>query len=268
MSTHLRHASERMEAAALEALHTGASDEIRDRLGLHLDKIDGTTVSIVANDPSPLFNRAVGLGLYRPADEDSIERICAAYREHEVERFYLGAHPEARPDGIEHILERAGLKSDRGWVKFERGPDPAQAAESRLEVREIGEGHLEDFAQIATNAYGLTPEAALLVRGLIDRPGYHLYMTFDGGTPAGTGGMIIDGECAWFELAATDPAFRQLGSQRALLARRIDDALDAGCTRMLTCTGEPVPGDPQHSYHNIEWAGFEPKFVRQNWVPK
>ncbi|MFP8958697.1 hypothetical protein ACLI4Y_18485 [Natrialbaceae archaeon A-CW3] len=56
MSTHLRHESERMEAAALEALHAGASDEIRDRLGLHLDTIDGTTVSIVATDPSPLFN--------------------------------------------------------------------------------------------------------------------------------------------------------------------------------------------------------------------
>ncbi len=63
MSTRLRHASERMEAAALEALYVGASDEIRERLGLHLDTIDGTTVSIVENDPSPLFNRAVGFGL-------------------------------------------------------------------------------------------------------------------------------------------------------------------------------------------------------------
>ena len=53
MSTHLSHVSERMEAAALDALHAGASDEIRHRLGLHLATIDGTTVSVVANDPSP-----------------------------------------------------------------------------------------------------------------------------------------------------------------------------------------------------------------------
>ncbi len=153
-------------------------------------------------------------------------------------------------------------------MKFERGPDPAPAAESDLEVREIGEEHVHEFGRIATNAYGLTPDAALSVRGLIDRPGFHLYMTFEGDTPVGTGAMIIDGECAWFELAATDPEFRQRGSQRALLARRIEDAVDVGCARLLTCTGEPVPGDPQHSYHNIEWAGFEPQFVRQNRVPK
>ena len=268
MSTRLRHASERMEVAALEALHSGASDEIRDRLGLHLDKIDGTTVSTVANDPSPLFNRAVGLGLNEPATEDSIERICAAYREHDVERFYLGVHPEARPDGIEQLLDNAGLQSDRGWMKFERGPDPAPAAEPRLEVREIGEEHVDEFGRIAASAYGMTPDAAALVRGLLDRPGFHLYMTFDGNTPAGTGAMAIDGDRAWFEWAATDPAFRRRGSQRALLARRIEDAVAAGCTRLLTCTGEAVPDDPQHSYHNIEWAGFEPTFVRENWVPR
>ena len=210
----------------------------------------------------------MGLGLNRPATEDSIERIHAAYREHGIERFYLGVHPAARPDGIEQLLETAGLKPDRGWMKFERGIDPAPAAESDLEVREIGEEHVHEFGRIATNAYGLTPDAALSVRGLIDRPGFHLYMAFEGDTPVGTGAMLIDGEFAWFELAATDPEYRQRGSQRALLARRIEDAVNAGCMRLLTCTGEPAPGDPQHSYHNIEWAGFEPKFVRENWVPK
>ena len=268
MSPHLPHVSERMEAAGLEALHAEASHELRRRLGLRLERIAGTMVSIVANDPSMLLNRAVGLGLNEPATEDGIERICAVYREHDVERFYLGIHPEAHPAGIEQLLEKVGLQSDRGWMKFERGPDQAPTAESNLEVREIGAEHVDDFGRIATSAYGMTPEAAGLVRGLIDRPGVHLYMTFDGATPAGTGAMAIDGDRAWFEWAATDPEFRQRGSQRALLARRIEDAVDAGCTRLLTCTGEAVPGDPQHSYHNIEWAGFEPKFVRGNWVPK
>ncbi len=256
-----------MEAAGLEAVHVGASDEVRGRLGLHLDRIDGTVVSIVTNDPSPLLNRAVGLGVNRPATQDGIERICAAYREHDVEGFYLGVHPEARPHSIQQLLEKAGLTPDRGWIKFERGPDPAPTAESNLEVREIGEEYVDDFGAIAAAAYGMTPAAALVVRGLVDRPGFHLYMTFEGDTPAGTGAMAIDGDRAWFEWAATDPEFRQRGSQRALLARRIEDAVAAGCTRLMTCTGEPVPRDPQHSYHNIEWAGFEPTFVRENWIP-
>ncbi len=268
MSIQLQYMSERLEATALEAIHEGASDEMQSQLGMHLEWVNDTMVSIVSDDPSTLLNRAIGLGVNLPATEDGIKRICEAYREHGVESFYLGVHPDSLPDDIERLLEDGGLKSGRGWMKFERGPDPAPTAASDLEVREIGEEHIDEFGRIATSAYGMTAEASVLVRGLIDRPGFHLYMTFDGDAPAGTGGMFIDGDCAWFEWAATDPTFRQRGSQRALLARRIEDALDAGCTRLLTCTGAPVPGDPQHSYHNIEWAGFEPRFVRENWIPK
>jgi hypothetical protein len=32
-------------------------------------------------------------------------------------------------------------------------------------------------------------------------------------------------------------------------------------------TGEAVPGDDQHSYHNIERAGFEEAYLRENWIP-
>lgn len=258
---------ERMEAAGIAALHEEASEEVRQRLGLRLAHINGTTVSIAAHDPSPLLNRAVGLGLHEPANAEGIERICAAYEEHEIDHFYVGIHPEARPADVRDILGQAGLEPARGWMKFERPPDPAPMATSNLSVRKIGEDHVEDFGRIAAAAYGMIPDAGSLVRGLIGRPGSHLYMTFDGDTPAGTGLLAVDGDCAWFEWASTDPAFRQRGSQRALLARRIEDAIDAGCTRLMTCTGEAVPGDPQHSYHNIEWAGFKPTFVRENWTP-
>ena len=44
-------------------------------------------------------------------------------------------------------------------------------------------------------------------------------------------------------------------------------ALDAGCTSLVTMTGESVPGDEQHSYRNIERAGFEEAYLRENWIP-
>ena len=260
--------TEQLETVGLEVLHTIAGDELRARLGLRLERIEGTVISIAANDPSILLNRSIGLGLSSPATEDAIERLCAVYRAHDVEHFYLGVHPAARPDDIAQLLANAGLKSGRRWMKFERGPDPTPSVESSLEVREIGEEHVNDFSRIAVAGFGLTSAAGALFRGLIDRPGFRLYMTFDGDTPAGTGLVYIDGDHAWFDWAATDPEFRQLGSQRALLARRIEDAVAAGCTRLMTATGEAVPGNPQHSYHNIEWAGFEPKFLRENWIPE
>ena len=103
--------SERIEARELKALHAEASDGLRDRLGLSLGRIDGAMVSIAANDPSILLNRTMGLGLTRGATEEGIERIRATYHDHGVEQFYVGVHPEVRPDRIEQYLANAGLES-------------------------------------------------------------------------------------------------------------------------------------------------------------
>jgi hypothetical protein len=32
-------------------------------------------------------------------------------------------------------------------------------------------------------------------------------------------------------------------------------------------TGEAVPGDKQHSYRNIQKAGFKEAYLRENWIP-
>lgn len=71
----------------------------------------------------------------------------------------------------------------------------------------------------------------------------------------------------WFDFGATAPAFRRRGSQAALLAARVERALDLGCRAMYTCTGVAVPGDPQHSYKNILKAGFREDYVRANYAP-
>lgn len=258
---------ERLEWDMLAALHAGADAATRERLGLRLEEIDGTLVSVAARDPSIMLNRALGLGLVQPATPATVGAIRERYRDTGIERFFLHVHADARPAGIETLLEDAGLQPHRRWMKFERGPEPPPQATSTLAVRAIGTQHARDFGRIAAAAFDLTPQSAALFPGLVDRPGYRLYMSFDGDEPAGTGLLYVDGGDAWLDWGATDPAFRGRGSQRALLARRIADAAAAGCTRLVTCTGEAMPGDPQHSYHNIEWAGFRAAQARANWIP-
>jgi hypothetical protein len=53
-----------------------------------------------------------------------------------------------------------------------------------------------------------------------------------------------------------------------LLAARVAKAIELGAKLISTETGEEVPGDPQHSYHNIVKAGFREAVVRENWVPQ
>lgn len=260
-------ASERLERAMLEAMHLGAPNETRVQLGLEVDEIGGTLVSIAAGDPSIMLNRAIGLGLQTPAAAATIGAIDERYAAAGIGRFFLHRHPEAKPEELERLLTDAGLRSHRRWMKFTRGTDAPPRARTSLEVQEIGAEHAEAFGKIAAAAFDLSPAAAPLFGGLVERAGFHLYMAFDSAQPAGTGLLYIDGSDAWLDWGATDPAQRGRGAQRAVLARRIADALAAGCTRLMTCTGEEVPGDPQHSYHNIEWAGFRPEYLRENWIP-
>jgi len=103
--------------------------------------------------------------------------------------------------------------------------------------------------------------------GLVGRPGWRVYMSFDGDEPAGCGAMLVHGSVAWFDWAATRPEFRCCGSQSAIMARRITDAGRLGCRWLVTATGEALEGDPQHSYRNILRAGFARSHVRANWVP-
>jgi hypothetical protein len=39
-----------------------------------------------------------------------------------------------------------------------------------------------------------------------------------------------------------------------------------GATVVVTETGETVDGRPEHSYRNILRAGFEPAYVRPNYI--
>ena len=261
--------AERAERTALADLHAGAPPGARQRLGLELDEIEGVLLSLARRAPTILVNRVIGLGVERPAERRVIDEIVARYRQAGVDRYFLHLEPCAEPAELPGWLEAAGLTAyHRGWAKFVRGTEAPSAARSDLEVRLIGAEHAQDFGRIAATAFGLSEEWAPIVAGLVGRPGWRVYLSFDGETPAGSGAMRIHEGVAWLDWAATLPEFRRRGSQGAIMQRRITDALELGCSAMATATGEAVEGDPQHSYRNILRAGFRVSHVRANWVPR
>jgi hypothetical protein len=62
------------------------------------------------------------------------------------------------------------------------------------------------------------------------------------------------------------PEHRRKGSQNAILAARITAAAESGCDVVATETGEPRDGEPGGSWRNIARAGFEPQYVRPNYL--
>lgn len=262
-------ASERIERSALTDIHAAATPELRIRLALDCVASGSTLVSVAgALPPSAIvINRALGLGLDRPATETSVARIIDRYRDAGVERYFVQVHPDSETPDLVAWLESLGLEKARGWQKFARTIEPAPEVKTDLRIEPIGAKHADAFARIVCDAFDLGDAAQPWLATLPGRANWHVFMSFAGNEPAGTGALFVEDGIGWTDFGATAPEFRRRGSQGAILACRIDHAIELGCKEIHTCTGEDVAGDPQHSYRNILKMGFEASYVRANYAP-
>ena len=134
------HLAEELERAALEDLHQAASSELRSSLGISGQTLGSAFVSVASTLPASaiVINRAVGIGLRKPATEETIQQIIDAYQSMGVDRYFLQIHPAAEPSTISTWLHDRGLEKARGWQKFSRGREAAPTARTDLTIREIG----------------------------------------------------------------------------------------------------------------------------------
>jgi len=259
--------SEHIEIAALMDLHDAAPPDLKHLLALESITKASAQISIAGTLPESaiVINRTLGIG---PAvTPQMIQDVVGAYRDRGVRRYFVQVDRRRTPNQIARWLLSTGLEKARGWQKFRRGRDAIELAETELKVQEIGAEYGLEFAQIVCNAFDLGIQAEPWLAELPGRQNWHIFMSFEGDQPVGTGALFMQDGIGWTDWGATAPEFRKRGSQRSLLAIRIERALELGCASIFTCTGEDVPGDPQHSYSNIMRAGFEEHYLRENYAP-
>jgi GNAT superfamily N-acetyltransferase len=263
---------EAIERDALISLHNSATDEDRQAAGLSLETISGVTVSIAAKLPptATAVNRAIGLGLDRPAEPETITALADAYERAGVGSYIVHWHPDASPSRAATWIAGRGFVRAPGWMKFVRGRSDAPTPRPhRFEVRRIGSEDAAAFARIVCASLELGKAAQGWLSRLPSAPGWQAFMSFDDGVAAGAGAVYISGETAWLDWCATVPAFRGKGSHSALLAARIGAALDHGCRTITTCTRtDPDAGEDHQSYANIVRAGFRESYLRDNYKPQ
>jgi GNAT superfamily N-acetyltransferase len=265
MMDELRSAAEDIERASIASMYDACPDRVRDALGLKLEFITDVAASIATREPSILLNRAHGLGSRATPSRETIDAVAACYRRHGIERFFFHTFRDTLPENGERWLLAAGLERTRGWMQFVRHDVPPQAVDTPLRITRIDRSDAESFARIACNAFDLGEAARELVAAMAGDERWQLFMSFDGDTPAGTGGLFVHEGCGYLSWGATDPAFRRRGSQAALMAARIQAASESSCRYLFTETGEAVAGGEQVSYRNILRAGFEPMILCENW---
>jgi len=265
----MTHEGEIIERASVEALHAVLDSDLSQRLKASLVQIGDGVASIAGALPASAItiNRTIALGLERPVGRDEVAQVTQVYEAAGAQRYFLHLHPDARNDEFLAACREMGLEKTRGWQKFCRGMDePIPATDTDFIVREVGPEQGEAFGGIVCDAFDLGDAAIPWIARL---PGseWRAFMAFDGEKPAGAGGLFMKDGVAFTDFGATAPDFRGRGAQRANLAHRVRVALEAGCKRIYTCTGEEVEGDPQHSYSNIKRMGFKEAYLRENYAP-
>ncbi len=236
-------------------------------LALRHKIVDQALIMTAPGDHHFLINRVIGLGVDAPAKRQTIVQFKQAFHDAGIARYFVHIVDAAKPEDLKTWLAEENLVAQRRWMKFVHRGGLAPDSGSDLEVRLIDGKFGDAFGQIVAAGFDMGEASIPALAKLTERPKWRVFMGFADGEPAAVGALFVDQGVGWCDFGATSSKFRRRGGQRAMLAARIKTARDLGCDLIATETGEAVEGDPQHSYHNIQWADFEESFLRDNYAP-
>jgi hypothetical protein len=260
---------EAAEIDAWESLFAAAPPGLARELGLQTARFGPAMASVAVGADVGPFNRVLGIGL--PGDEEgrSIDEAVAWFRSKRLRNFLVQIPPGPNARALAEKVRDKGLGLQpfrRSWTKFRRPPVPAHAAPTALRIARAGVAEAVDFGETAAVGFGMPPVLAGWLSALVGQPDWRCYVSYDGDSPVGVGAYWFGERTAWLGIGASRPEGRSRGSQSAILAQRVNDAIAEGAALLVTETGSAVEGEPQTSYSNILRAGFEIAYERRNWT--
>jgi len=216
--------------------------------------------------PGSALNKVIGIGLDGAVDERALAAVEAGFREL-GEPVRAEVSTLAAPEAWEQLAARryrlAGFENV--LVRTAAGPRPAAPAAIELTVdapvalfaATIGEAFCSPDGTGAVLDQLTRAAIAEATEDLAVMPGVRRYLARREGAPAGAANLRLDGGVAILAGSATLPAHRRRGVQSALLARRLQDARDAGADLVVVTT---APGT--QSQANMMKAGFALAYAR------
>jgi hypothetical protein len=257
-----------IEAAAYRDFFAGAPDALAASLGLRTQEIAGATALVASGIPDAFFNRVIGLGVHRPAAAADVEAVIAAYAQAGVKKWQVHVSPGAEPDTLGAQLEARGftVAPRRSWAKMLRGTAAPPLVSTPAVVRRAREGEAAAVGEAIASAFGMPAPFGAWLAGVAARPRWRAYAALEDERVVGGAFLYLDNDAAWLGAGGVVPEARERHVHRALMALRIREALEAGCTRIATETGEAVGDEPNPSLANMRACGFRRIFSRLNYA--
>jgi hypothetical protein len=252
------------------AFHVRRLELLRDLSGNPFDvqvRRFGTGVAATAAARLPdldWMHHVMGLA---PGDAALVPDIAAWYRQLGVRpRFEIAPADDFLP--LAAALASAGARQtgfiDALWA---RAAVPAEAAPSEVDVCvvEPGSADATQFARVLLGGHGVPDDASrghwTAVARWSDQPGWTCYLASVDGEALGAAALAVADDVGYLSSASTLPAGRRRGCQHALIHRRLDDAVAAGCDLAVSLA---TPGTTSH--RNLERAGLGVAHTNVLWT--
>ena len=262
-------AAELGEAAYMEAAFAGTTAEMKSALRMSTARIGGGVVTVMADDPTGGFwSRVIGLGITEPVTASVVDEIISFAHASDASSLVWQIAPRAGGPW-EELLAARGARASAAWVKFAARPQDLHAdASTDLRIAPIGAADARRSGEVMTEGFGMPMDSDLPTwcGTLPGIPGFRAYGAWDDDELVATSCLFVSHAIGTLCGAATLPAYRGRGAQGALMARRIADAVDAGCEWITAETGTETPEDPNPSLHNMRRIGLVELYERRNWI--
>ena len=258
---------EQAEALAWQALYAACPMSLARELGVEVHEPGGALLARCRAVDEGQFNRLFRLTGDSAAAAAAIASTTREQREAGLRNTFVQIAPVPAQPRLEAAARDAGLLAyRRPWAKFRHDGQLPKLRADAPPVVEIGRERACEFGATAAAGFGMPTFMAQWLSALPGSAGWRCYLALDGDAAIGAGALYLDGIDAWIGIGAVLPDARRRGAQGALLARRVQDALDAGAHLVTTETGVPLDGEPAPSYANILRCGFRIAYERANWI--
>jgi GNAT superfamily N-acetyltransferase len=201
------------------------------------------------------LNRVYLCGTEAGMEPDGIARLIDLFRSEGVKRFFVWLSPGPDMEVVRRWLEASGLSRIRrtGYPTLcRKAHSPVQFSTdlriSQVSVQEIARAR----AQLGETMW---PEYAKSA----GEDGFFHYMAFDDERPVAIATLCVFEDLGYLMAAATAESHRKRGAQQALIAKRIEQAEQVGCSLLVSETLYMI----EHSYRNLERAGFQEVYEKE-----
>lgn len=260
--------AETTEAELYYACEAGAPTGTKARLGIATARIGGGVVLSMREDSSNFWSKALGFGVTEPVTAGLMHEVFEFYQALGTPTAILQVAPSALPPDWTSIAAEHGLKGGFEWLKLAAPLHQAMAqatGTTPLRIGKVGAEDAEQWAAVVLRAFELPDVLIPMFAAYVENPAFTPFAAWDGDEIVAGANLFIHGSVASLNTASTLPTHRKLGAQSALIAARIQAAYEAGCTWVISETGDPQPGTVNQSLANLTNAGLRPIYARQNW---